>query len=236
MVRQDEKFGAMNLFFGIGILLFAWAIVVPARAGPLVGVATVVDGDTLDIHGQRIRLHGIDAAESGQSCRSADGTPWRCGQRAALALSDRLGRSPVTCTARDTDRYGRLVAVCHQGDGTDINRWMVAAGHALAYRRYSMDYVASEDAARAAGSGLWQGAFVPPRDWRRGTRLPAADRSVSSRPDCRIKGNINSRGKHIFHVPGGAFYARTRIDEAAGERWFCTEDAARAAGWRASRR
>ena len=109
-------------------MLFAWAIGVPAKTGPLIGVATVVDGDTLDIHGQRIRLHGIDAAESGQSCRTSDGTPWRCGQRAALALSDRLGRSPVTCTVRDTDRYGRLVAVCNQGDGTDINRWMAEAG------------------------------------------------------------------------------------------------------------
>ena len=226
----------MKLFFGIGILLFAWAIGVPAVAEPLVGVATVVDGDTLKIRGQRIRLHGIDAPESGQSCRTADGTPWRCGQKASLALSDRLGRSPVTCTAHDTDRYGRLVAVCHQEDGTDINRWMVAAGHALAYRRYSMDYVAAENAARAAGAGLWQGSFVPPWDWRRGTRLPAAGRSVSSGTDCRIKGNINSKGQRIYHVPGSAFYTRTRINKARGERWFCTEAEARAAGWRASRR
>ena len=172
----------MKLFFGIGILLFAWAIVVPAVAEPLVGVATVVDGDTLKIRGQRIRLHGIDAPESGQTCEDAQAETYRCGQRASLALSDRLGRSPVTCTAHVTDRYGRLVAVCHQEDGTDINRWMVAVGHALAYRRYSTDYVASEDAARAAGAGLWQGSFVPPWDWRRGTRLSAAERSVGFRP------------------------------------------------------
>ena len=220
----------------IGTILFVCAMGVPAKAGPLVGVATVIDGDTLEIHGQRIRLHGIDAPESGQTCEDAQAGTYRCGAKAALALADRLGRSPVTCTARDTDRYGRVVAVCRQGDGTDINRWMVEVGYALAYRRYSTDYVAAENVARAARIGFWQGAFVPPWDWRRGTRLPAADQSDPSGTNCKIKGNISSRGQRIFHVPGGAFYTRTKINEAKGERWFCNEDEARSAGWRASKR
>ncbi|MFO0997127.1 MAG: hypothetical protein U1F33_10630 [Alphaproteobacteria bacterium] len=53
---------------------------------------------------------------------------------------------------------------------------------------------------------------------------------------CRIKGNISESGERIYHVPGGAFYDKTAISPARGERWFCTESEARAAGWRRSRR
>ena len=220
----------------IGTILFICAMDVPAKAGPLTGVATIVDGDTIKIAGQRIRLHGIDAPESGQTCEDSRAGTYPCGLSAAGALKYRLDRRPVICTARDTDRYGRPVAICRQGDGTDINRWMVEVGHALAYRRYSTDYVAAENAARAARIGLWQGSFVPPWDWRRGTRLPAADWSDLSSTDYRIKGNISRNGERIFHVPGGAFYTRSKINEAKGERWFRTEVEAWSAGWRASKR
>ena len=91
---------------------------------------------------------------------------WRCGQRAALALQDLIGRRTVTCDERDVDRYGRIVGRCLVGE-VDINKWLVAQGLALAYRRYSNDYVAAEDAARAAGRGMWAGTFEPPWEWRR---------------------------------------------------------------------
>jgi endonuclease YncB( thermonuclease family) len=131
----------------------------------LVGVASVIDGDTIEIHGQRIRLHGIDAPESSQTCLDADGQKWRCGQRAALALQDLIGRRTVTCDERDVDRYGRVVGRCLV-DEIDINEWLVAEGLALAYRHYSMDYVAAEATARAARRGMWAGTFEPPWDWR----------------------------------------------------------------------
>ncbi len=219
----------------LGMILIVFAVGISVQAEPISGIVSVVDGDTLEIHGTRIRLHGIDAPESGQSCRTADDKSWRCGQQAALALSDLLGRKPIICAERDRDRYGRMVAVCRLDD-TDINRWMVKEGHAMAYRRYSMEYVAAEDAARAAAIGLWQGAFVSPWDWRRGERLQVAQQSASSDGDCLIKGNISRSGERIYHVPGGAFYKRTKINESKGERWFCTESEARAAGWRASKR
>jgi hypothetical protein len=86
------------------------------------GVASVIDGDTIEIHGQRIRLHGIDAPESSQLCE-LNGKPWRCGQSSANALADHIGRRTVTCEPRTHDRYGRLVAACSVA-GTSISGWM----------------------------------------------------------------------------------------------------------------
>ncbi len=131
----------------------------------LTGVASVIDGDTIEIHGQRIRLHGIDAPESRQFCTRLSGERWRCGQQASLALSDRIGRSTVSCQPRDRDRYGRIVAICFKGS-EDLNRWMVANGWAVAYRRYSVDYVSDEEMARRNRINIWSGTFDMPWDWR----------------------------------------------------------------------
>ena len=136
----------------------------------IVGAASVIDGDTIEVHGARIRMHGIDAPESRQECIRSDGTSWRCGQQAALALSDRIGRATVRCEPRDRDRYGRVVAVCFKG-AEDLDRWMVATGWAVAYRKYSLDYVADEERAKRARLGIWSGNFEMPWDWRaRGTK------------------------------------------------------------------
>ena len=83
-----------------------------AVAGEITGTAALTDGETIEIHGQDIRLHGIDAPESGQRCYRPDGTPWRCGQKAALALDRRIGGGPVRCTWSEKDRYGRLIGTC----------------------------------------------------------------------------------------------------------------------------
>jgi endonuclease YncB( thermonuclease family) len=131
----------------------------------IVGIASVIDGDTIEIHGVQIRMHGIDAPESRQECFRTDGTSWRCGQRAALALSDRIGRATVRCEPRDRDRYGRVVAVCFKG-AEDLDRWMVANGWAVAYRKYSMDYVSDEERAKRARLGIWSGSFEMPWEWR----------------------------------------------------------------------
>lgn len=120
-------------------LLLAFAAIGPASAQEdLTGVASVVDGDTIEIHGQRIRLHGIDAPESSQLCVRPTGERWRCGQQASFALADRIERATVSCQPGDRDRYGRIVAICFKGN-EDLNRWMVASGWAVAFRRYSED-------------------------------------------------------------------------------------------------
>jgi endonuclease YncB( thermonuclease family) len=221
--------------------LIVAAFIVPAIAqtkGPsstqVVGRASFIDGDTLEIHGTRIRFYGIDAPESGQSCL-AGGKRYRCGQRAALALADKIGRGTVSCEQKDRDRYGRTVAVCRL-KGENLNAWMVSQGWAIAYRHFAKDYVRHEREASTAKRGLWQGEFVAPWDWRRGKRLTAANDNKKAKKHCVIKGNISSKGERIYHVPGGQYYSRTRINPAKGERWFCTEAEARAEGWRRSRK
>lgn len=136
-----------------------------AMAADLTGRASVIDGDTLEIHGQRIRMHGIDAPESAQTC-TINGKPYRCGQRSAMALADKIGARPVVCEGREHDRYRRLIAICRLGK-EDLNAWLVSEGLALAYVRYSQDYVGQETAARKARRGLWAGEFMAPWDWRK---------------------------------------------------------------------
>lgn len=131
------------------------------------GAVAVVDGDTLDLDGRRIRLHGVDAFERDQICGSG-ASAWPCGQIAAQTLERRLDGRSVTCEPLDTDRYGRTVARCRTG-GEDVAAFLVDRGLAVAYRRYSDDYVAAEDHARAAGIGVWRDpAFTSPEDWRIG--------------------------------------------------------------------
>ena len=147
----------------------AHAEVEPARAetsgSRLEGVARVVDGDTLDVGGVRVRLHGVDAFERDQMCDGPRG-PWACGVAATQALKARADGRGLVCRVVDTDRYGRRVSRCEQA-GVDVARALVADGLALAYRRYSQDYVADETAARARAAGAWSGSFDRPEQWRR---------------------------------------------------------------------
>jgi len=129
------------------------------------GTATVVDGDTIEIGGERIRLDAIDAPESSQLCLDAASKRFRCGQKSAFALADMIGRSVVICEPKGRDRYKRVIAVCFKGE-TNLNAWMVTQGWAVAYRKYGIDYITREDEARLARRGIWVGSFDMPWDWR----------------------------------------------------------------------
>ena len=207
----------------------------------IVGTAKVLEGDIIEISGTRIRLFGIDAPENGQTC-TIKRKPFRCDRTATSALADKIGTRIVECEPKDLDIYSRIVSVCFV-EGEDINAWMVARGWALAYRQYSHDYVSQEERASKAKLGMWQGEFEVPWDWRQrasqsNAHLQPADKQPNSTQskDCEIKGNITDRGRHIYHVPGDKFYSRIIISAAKGERWFCTEAEAIAAGWHRSRR
>jgi len=204
----------------------------------LSGRAEITDGDSLEIGSTRVRLYGVDAVEGRQSCMR-DGREWACGNEAARKLRALIGDRTVTCTKRDVDDYGRIVAVCRSGS-SDLGAEMVRAGFATAYRRYSLDYVDEETEARGARRGIWAGEFTPPDSYRRDDRREssAQARDTGAQPPragCAIKGNINGEGEHIYHVPGASSYANTQIDEGRGERWFCSETEARREGWRAPR-
>jgi endonuclease YncB( thermonuclease family) len=214
------------------------------------GQVKVADGDSFEIDGTRIRLHAVDAPEGRQTC-VRNHSIWPCGNEAAAKLRSLVAGREILCRRQDTDSYGRMVAVCTDG-ATDLGAAMVTAGLALAYRRYGDDYVDEETAARAARRGLWAGEFTPPWEVRQDGRdepgsprarapneSPPSPRAAVPAPtgarSCRIKGNVNWEGERIYHVPGSSSYDETIIDPSKGERLFCSEADARAAGWRAPR-
>lgn len=139
----------------------------PPDPVPIVGQPSVIDGDTLEIHGQRIRLWGIDAPESRQTCLGRSGDRFRCGQLAALRLQEMTIGRTATCTPHGRpDRYRRVVAVCTVG-GADVAAAMVRAGMAVDYPRYSRRAYASQQAvAKSEEIGLWWGTFQMPWLWR----------------------------------------------------------------------
>ena len=116
----------------------------------------------------------------------------------------------------------------------ELNKWMVRQGWAIAYRKYSTDYVDDETAAKNEKLGIWASRFIEPEKWRRGERLDQQEQP--SIGNCDIKGNISRSGERIYHLPGGRYYDRTKITASKGERMFCSEAEARAAGWRKSKR
>jgi endonuclease YncB( thermonuclease family) len=139
-------------------------------AHDIVGYPRIIDGDTIDIAGTRIRLHGIDAPESTQTC-VVDATPYRCGDSATLALADLVRGHAVRCEPMGLDRYGRTLGRCRVDDSNvSINSWLVRQGLAVAYRHYSYAYLPEELTARIAGRGLWAGTFQMPWDYRADTR------------------------------------------------------------------
>jgi len=194
-------------------------------------VVKIADGDTFTLRADdgvliKVRLAEIDAPEQGQ--------PY--GRRSRQALAELVSGEYVRVVVQDIDSYGRTVGRPYAGD-VDVCAEMVRSGSAWAYQKHLTDraLLTFEDNARDAKRGLWslpETDRVPPWQWRWQDRQSPARVAVAK---CPIKGNINSRGERIYHMPGQDNYAATRISESRGERWFCNENEARAAGWRAAR-
>jgi endonuclease YncB( thermonuclease family) len=234
MTNTAPSFHLKRIGLAAGALVFSGLFQVAAAPTisstlPLAGPARIVDGDTIEIAGQRIRLEGIDAPEMGQDCATASGETWPCGRDAAKVLGALTKSRDVACDHRGTDKYGRMLAICY-ADGLDLNAEMVRGGYAWAFVKYSVEYAGTEADARAAKAGVWQGKAEAPWDFRH-KGWQAAEASAPQ--GCAIKGNISGNGQ-IYHVPWSPWYGKVKIDEARGERWFCSEADAIAAGWRAA--
>jgi endonuclease YncB( thermonuclease family) len=225
----------------------------PAGANVLSGPATVIDGDTIDMTGTRIRLLGIDAPESAQSCTRA-GQPWACGQDATATLQEILSRESLQCYAQGTDIYGRTLATCSTAI-FDLGREMVRRGMALPTADAPPEYAEAQGIARQLGYGLWSGEFEVPSAWRAANprlapqparpevamhrparaapqraRAASGERRFTNALGCAIKGNHSRYGGYIYHLPGQKYYDGTRP-----EALFCTESEAMAAGFRRSK-
>lgn len=218
----------------VGLLVLGPNLVIAGKYEVLQGDARVVDGDTIVLGTTRIRLEGIDAPETTQACGRRGAGQWPCGHEAIRKLTQLIGTNLVRCEDQGLDKYGRTLGRCFAGT-VNLNAEMVRTGYAWAFVRYSQAYVAQEAEARAAGLGIWQGDAMPA--WAFRARAWALA-EVQAPGGCTIKGNVTSSGR-IYHMPWSPWYEKVRMDDegrgaSRGKRWFCSEDEAVAAGWRAA--
>lgn len=217
----------------------------PVYAEVIEGTATAVDGDTLEMTGTRIRLLGIDAPEAKQTCVRED-NEWECGEASSASLASMVREGPIVCVTVAIDVYRRKIARCRT-NAFDLGQEQLRRGMAVATDGAPAEYEAASEIAKRLQFGVWSSVFQTPADWRAennsteptenrtqanlGTpSVLTGEREYRDQNGCAIKGNRNRRGEWIYHLPGRPYYNRTRAEEL-----FCTESAARAAGYRRSR-
>ena len=201
-----------------------------AHADTISGIASVIDGNRLAISGTVLRLHGIEAPESNQRCKLDDGKEWFCGRSAAAVLELLAHRRKVTCRSTissKADQGPERRVQCRVGD-SDVGSEMIRRGMAWAAPDADHTYKVFEIAA----SRKRQGIFQAPTERASNFRERRWKESQANSPGaCPIKGNIDPRGRRVYHLPWSQWYALTKISTSRGERWFCSEKEAAAAGW-----
>ena len=203
----------------------------------LVKVIRAVDGDTIEIEGgEKVRYIGIDTPETVDPRKPVQCFGVEASKKNKELVEGKMVRLEKDIT--DRDKYNRLLRYIYVGD-TFINLELVKQGFAYSYSyppdiKHQDQFVKAQQEAREANRGLWSACSADPRVNTSAT--PQASSPVStaqnSSSSCTIKGNISTSGEKIYHLPGCGSYAKTQIDESHGERWFCTESEAQAAGWR----
>jgi endonuclease YncB( thermonuclease family) len=206
------------------------------------GIPQIVDEDTIYIGSTKVLFSSVDAPETEQVCLDTSGKNWSCGVEAKERLGAFSHNREWICELSGVDIY--LRALSCTVDGESVSRWLVRNGWALAFRRYSIEYVADEDFAREHKHGVWSGAFIAPWDWRhrcastvilgaiavpvdaQGALFSHASTDRPPAANCLIKGNLSSVPQCIYHLPGGRFYDRLSMQPISSRRWFCTEAAA----------
>lgn len=216
---------SLTLFCLAGIAKTQPALASAAHTGP----ASVIDGQTLEIAGTRFKLHGIDAPEAFQRCRLPDGVAWFCGRAAAVVMVSLVVDRRVLCSDPEPASAGSELRLKCQVGSLDLGLELVRRGLAWPAPRAGAAYQEAYAAARKAALGVFRGPRETPAEFR----LAREGAAKAVRPDgCTVKGNVDAEGRRIYHMPWSQWYDVTTITAARGERWFCSEAEARAAGWR----
>ena len=147
------------------ILIVTFFLAQTLNSTEIYGIPKIIDGDTVHINNKKIRLEGIDAPEVKQKC-TINKKEYLCGVNAKNELKKKLRKKVIKCYSHNKDKYKRYLATCFVGE-TNINKWMVKNGYALAYRRYSKIYIKDEEFAKKNNLGLWEGSFINPEKWRK---------------------------------------------------------------------
>lgn len=229
----------LGLIYGIGPMLrgdvptapgtIRIANLVPVSSeapGAMSGRALAISGDTLRVNGILVKLKGIEAPGPAYPCLKANGRRWQCGPAATTALNRLVRGKIVTCEPHSTSTAGQIVAGCRSGD-MDFAAELVRSGKVFAEGGAFATYGSEEQAAREAHTGIWQGDTLRPETWRE----QIWEEAKKSAPDgCPIKGFVRASAR-LYAMPWSNGYGRARIRESRGERWFCNEEDARAAGF-----
>ncbi|MDC0046398.1 thermonuclease family protein [Candidatus Pelagibacter sp.] len=154
--------------------IFTYNDVKSSETSEVIGQAHVIDADTIKINSVKIRLHGIDAPEKKQICKKPYFTlffisiskSYSCGDVSTNALTKKINKEKISCKIIDKDFFNRSIGVCFKGN-LNLNSWLVSNGYAVAYRKYSKDYISEELDAKENKKGLWQGKFEMPWDYRK---------------------------------------------------------------------
>ncbi len=239
--------GALALFLMIVAGTAAWQLVpaqwpslpslsavtfLPPESREISGRARALDGSTLRVDGQRVQLEGIEAPDPNQVCLKEGGKRWKCGSGARSALARALGRRRVICSVTGgADKDKPAMGSCRIAE-KDIAAELVRGGHVFAESGLFSTYANEEREAEEKKAGLWAGKVERPEEWR----ARRWEEAKSAAPDgCPIKGEVSS-GRRVYLLPWSPRYDRARINKRRGERWFCSEEEAEAAGWKPKQR
>lgn len=213
---------------GVGMALPRFSMM---SAPEVQGRVSVLAGDSVRMGDRTIMLAGIEAPDKEQRCTRSGNRRWKCGEAAAEALRDKIRSRALTCQPEGTDSAGRTLARCTAG-GEDIAAAMVREGHVFSSGGLFARYGSQESEARQKKAGVWAGDAERPGEWRAKRWEEAKKKSPSG---CPIKGQVTPSGK-VYLMPGAADYERARVRTSRGERWFCSEDEARTAGFKVADR
>ncbi len=206
----------------------------PGRSQDVSGrVATVINGETLRVNNTLIRLEGVEAPDRSQSCQGQGKKRWKCGEMAQVALERLTRGKTLKCQVGPTpDALGRLNGTCALEDGRDVGALLVEGGHVFSTSSYFGGYAVQENEAKRQKLSIWANDIERPAEYR----AKLWDSAKLTAPEgCPIKGTVTSAGK-LYVLPWSSEYAKATVRPQRGERWFCSEGEAQAAGWRSSDR